>query len=316
MKHILVVDDEQGPRESLKAIFSPKYEVYLAESAERARRILVEKPVDLVLLDVIMPREDGISFLREIRADYPEIPVIMISAYPSVRPVVEAMRVGAFDYVTKPFDVEELHLIVHRALESATLQRRVATLESDLAREFPVDSIVGRDPSFLAALEDVKKAARTDATVLIVGESGTGKELVARLLHALSDRKNEPFVAVHCGALPESLMESELFGYEKGAFTNATHMKPGRFDLAGSGTLFLDEVGEMSLATQVKLLRVLQEREFMRIGGTRVIRTNARIVAATAKNLRTEVQVGEFRDDLFYRLSVVPVSLPPLRQRP
>ncbi|MCX7590701.1 MAG: response regulator [Kiritimatiellae bacterium] len=206
MKRILVVDDEQGPRESLRAIFVPKYEVFLAENAERARRILAEKAVDVVLLDVIMPKEDGLAFLREVRSDYPEIPVIMISAHASVRPVVEAMREGAYDYVTKPFDVEELQRTVSRAIESAALQRRVVSLESDLAREFPVESIVGKAPAFTQVLEDVGKVAKTDATVLIIGESGTGKELIARLLHTLSERKDEPFVAVHCGALPLSLI--------------------------------------------------------------------------------------------------------------
>ncbi len=314
-QHILVVDDELGPRESLKAVFSRDYTVTLADSATAGMAIVEKEHVDLVLLDVMMPEEDGLSFLRRLQSIYADLPVVMISATSSVRPVVEAMRVGARDFVTKPFDVEEIKHIVRRALETSILQRRVATLENDVAREFPVTGIVGQSPAFTAAMNDVRKAAATDSTVLICGESGTGKELAARMLHSLSSRSEEPFVAVHCGALTETLMESELFGHEKGAFTGADKLKHGRFDIAGSGTLFFDEVGEMTLATQVKLLRVLQEREFTRVGGTQVIKTNARIVGASNKDLRKEIAAGNFRDDLYYRLGVVPVTLPPLRER-
>ncbi|NQT91208.1 MAG: sigma-54-dependent Fis family transcriptional regulator [Lentisphaerae bacterium] len=315
MKHILVVDDERGTRESLKAVFSDRYILSEAENAAEGLRKLSEQKVDLLLLDVVMPEKDGLTLLREARELYPGLPVIMISGTTSARPVVEAMRVGAQDFVTKPFDVEELRHIVRRAIENTTLHRKLETLESEVANEFPVAEIVGESTSFLRALDDAGKAAETDATVLIQGESGTGKELVARLVHTMSSRRDEPFVAVHCAALSEQLMESELFGHEKGAFTGADKQKPGRFDLAGSGTIFFDEVSEMTLSTQVKMLRVLQEREFMRVGGTKVIRTDARIVAATAKNLRTQAEAGEFRDDLYYRLSVVPLVLPPLRER-
>ncbi|MBM4147907.1 MAG: sigma-54-dependent Fis family transcriptional regulator, partial [Lentisphaerae bacterium] len=314
-QRILVVDDELGPRESLKAIFSGRYEVAAAADANEALRILTASAFDLVMLDVILPGKDGVTLLKEIRDMYPRMPVIMVSASTSVRPVVEAMRFGAFDYVSKPFDVAELLHTAERAIQGGVLGRRLEVLESDVEREFPVGNIVGSAPSFQAALSDLRKAAVSDATVLIHGESGTGKELAARMLHSLSPRSSEPFVPVHCAALPETLMESELFGHERGAFTGADRRKPGRFDLAGSGTLFFDEVGEMSLTTQVKLLRVLQEREFMRVGGTQVIKTNARIVAATSRNLREEAEEGKFRQDLFYRLSVVPVRLPPLRER-
>jgi DNA-binding NtrC family response regulator len=314
-QHILVVDDELGPRESLKAVFGREYKVTLADSAAAGMAVLAQERVDVILLDVIMPGEDGLSFLRRLQNSYADVPVVMISASGSLRPVVEAMRVGAQDFVSKPFDVVEIKHIVRRALDTYALRRRVETLESDVAREFPVTGIVGQSAAFTAALDDVRKAAATDATVLICGESGTGKELAARMLHSLSNRNQEPFVAVHCGALTETLMESELFGHEKGAFTNADKLKHGRFDLAGSGTLFFDEVSEMTLSTQVKLLRVLQEREFMRVGGTQVITTNARIVGASAKDLRQEAAAGNFRDDLYYRLGVVPVTLPPLRDR-
>jgi DNA-binding NtrC family response regulator len=315
MKHILVVDDERGTRESVKMIFAGTHEVTAAASAEEGLKTLGAKRADAVLLDVLMPGKDGIAFLKEVHSLYPEIPVIMISACTSLRPVVDAMREGAYDYVQKPFDVEDLRRLVARALESTTLRQRVSSLESEVAIEFPVSEIVGESPDFLQALNDARKAAATDSTVLITGESGTGKELVARRIHSLSARRDEPFVAVHCGSLPETLMESELFGHEKGAFTGADRLKPGRFDLAGSGTLFFDEAGEMTPATQVRLLRVLQEKEFVRVGGTRVIRTNARILAATARDLRQDASAGRFREDLFYRLSVVPVLLPPLRAR-
>jgi len=315
MKSILVVDDERGTRESLKAVFSGDYSVLLADSAEAARQKLLEERVDLLILDVIMPEKGGLDFLKDVNSLYPGLPVVMVSASTSVRPIVEAMRVGAHDYVTKPFDVDELRHIVGRVIKTSALSRRVETLQTEVAREFPVQEIVGESPAFVNAIDELKKAAETDSTVLILGESGTGKELAARLVHSVSSRRDEPFIAVHCSALPETLMESELFGHEKGAFTNATKQKQGRFDLAGSGTLFFDELGEMSLAMQVKLLRVLQEREFMRVGGTRVIRTNARIVAATARDLREEIDKGKFRDDLYFRVSVVPVTLPPARER-
>jgi DNA-binding NtrC family response regulator len=211
--------------------------------------------------------------------------------------------------------VENIRHLVRRAIETKRLHRQVAVLQTELSAAFPTREIVGRSPAFLAAVAQLTQAAATTATVLIQGESGTGKELAARLLHMHSPRRDEPFVAIHCAALPESLLESELFGHEKGAFTDADRLKPGRFELAGSGTLFFDEIGEMTTATQVKLLRVLQEREFMRVGGTRLIRTNARIVAATARDLRREAAEGRFREDLYYRLNVVQIRLPPLRER-
>lgn len=315
MKHLLIVDDERGSRESLRAIFGRDYQLSIAESANAAARMLSEKQIDLVLLDVMMPERDGLSLLRDIQSMYPKMPVVMVSASTSVQPVVEAIRHGAHDFVTKPFDVPAIRHVVSRALESNRLQRRVDVLETDISREYPIDGIVGGSESFRKALEDARKAAQTDATVLIIGESGTGKELVARSIHAWSSRHDDPFVAVHCASLPEALMESELFGHEKGAFTSADKQKPGRFDLAGSGSLFFDEVSEMTMPTQVKLLRVLQEKEFMRVGGTRVIRTNARIIGATGKDLKDQIKAGKFRDDLYYRLSVVPIHLPPLRER-
>ena len=315
MNHILIVDDEFGTRESLKAVFKSTHLVSLAENAEVAMRLLSKNRVDLILLDVLMPNKDGLTCLKDAKERYPNMPIIMISGSDSIRPAVEAIRRGVYDYVTKPFDVPELRRIVDRALENSSQQRRLEILEGETSLEFPVHAIVGEAAAFKKALEDSRKAAASDSTVLICGESGTGKELIARLLHNLSTRYNEPFIAVHCAALPETLMESELFGYEKGAFTSANAQKLGRFDLAGSGTLFFDEVSEMSIVTQAKLLRVLQEREYMGSVGIKTIRTNARIVAASAKDLQTEVDAKRFREDLFYRLSVIPIHLPSLRER-
>jgi DNA-binding NtrC family response regulator len=315
MPKILIVDDERGSREALRLIFSTGYTVLLAATAEEAQAALSREEVDLLLLDVVMPGRSGLDLLRQVQTDHPGLPVIMISGAMAIPPVVEAIRLGAVDFIGKPFDVENLRHVVRRAVETRRLHRQVAVLETELSSAFPTREIVGRSPAFAAAIDQLRHAAATDATVLIQGESGTGKELAARLLHAESPRRDEPFVAVHCAALPENLLESELFGHEKGAFTNADRQKPGRFELAGSGTLFFDEVGEMSLSTQVKLLRVLQEREFMRVGGTRLLRTNARIVAASARDLRKGVADGRFREDLFYRLNVVTVRLPPLRER-
>jgi DNA-binding NtrC family response regulator len=315
MKKLLIVDDELGTRESLKAVFSRNFEVATAACASEALDLLNAQTVDLVMLDIMMPDISGLEALKKIQDIYPGLPVIMVTALKDVQRVVEACRLGAVDYIAKPFDIEEVRRIVHRALDTSILKRKVQNLQEEISREFPLDGIIGRSPAFLAALNDARKAAETNATILIQGESGTGKELLARYIHNASDRHDEPFVAVHCAALPEALMESELFGHEKGAFTHAEQRKLGRFDLAGSGTLFFDEVSEMSLPTQAKLLRVLQEREFMRVGGTQVIHTNARIIAASGKNLQQAVNENEFRNDLFYRLSVVPITLPPLRER-
>ena len=316
MKRILIVDDDLGSRESLRQTFARLYHVALAENAAVATKRLSETPVDIVLLDVMMPEKDGLTLLKELQNLYPDMPCVMVSASAAVRPVVEAMKAGAVDFVVKPFDVAEIRRVVARALETSSLRRRVEVLQREVSREYPVNDLVGEAPLFKKSLEETLKAAETDSTVLLYGESGTGKELIARRLHTFSSRREEPFVPVHCAALPDTLLESELFGHEKGAFTGADARRLGRFDLAGSGTIFFDEIGEMSGATQVKLLRVLQEREYMRVGGTQVIRTDARIVAATARNLAEEVKARRFRDDLYYRLNVIPIYLPPLRERP
>lgn len=315
MKHLLIVDDERGTRESLYVVFSNQYRVSLAANAKQALEALAGDPVDAVFLDIIMPDVDGLSLLNQILQAHPEMPVIMVSAAAGVKPAIKAIRMGAYDYVSKPFELEEVRTIAARALQSATLKRKVSLLQSEIEQEFPVNGIVGESSSFRKALADTRKAAETDATVLFIGESGTGKELFARYLHGISERQQEPFCPVHCAALPQNLMETELFGYEKGAFTGANKRKLGLIDMAGSGTLFFDEVSEMAPAVQVKLLRVLQEREFMRVGGTQRIHTNARIAAASATDLREAAETSDFRQDLYYRLSVVPIQLPPLRER-
>jgi DNA-binding NtrC family response regulator len=316
MKQLLVVDDEVGSRRSLEAIFDPDYRVLLAGNGREAMAHLERERIDLVLMDYMMPDMDGLSLMKEIRSRYPDVPFLMVSASSTVRPVVESIRAGAFDFITKPYDIPEIRAVVTRALEHSGLKRKVNLLQSEIERNFPVHAIVGQSIVMRRALDIASRAARTDATVLISGESGTGKELVARQVHARSERRDEPFLAVHCGSLPDNLMESELFGHERGAFTGADRRKPGRFDLAASGSLFFDEVSEMSLSTQVKLLRVLQEREYMRVGGTQVLRTNARIIAASNRDLAEDVRGGRFREDLFYRLNVIPIRVPPLRERP
>ena len=240
----------------------------------------------------------------------------MLTAHGNVAPAVEAMKAGASEYLTKPFDLEELKLAIDKALKYSGLAAEVERLRNELDREYDIDGIIASDPGMLEVLGTVQKVAPTMATVMIYGESGTGKELIARAVHNLSDRADKPFVSVSAGALPETLLESELFGYEKGAFTGAVTSKPGRFEMANGGTLFLDEIGDISPVTQVKLLRVLQERRFERLGGTRTIEVDVRVVAATNQDLQQLIADGDFREDLFYRLNVVPVTLPTLRQRP
>jgi len=315
MKQLLIVDDEQGSRQSLHAVFSGHYKVHLADSAKAAMAVLNDHRVDLVMLDYLMPDMDGVALLKEIQARYPDIPFVMVSASSTVRPVVDAMRAGAFDFVPKPFDLQEIRAVVARALEHSVLKRQVEVLQGEVARSYPVNAIIGDSPAMRQVLEIVQRVATTDTTALILGESGTGKELIARQLHSLSSRKDDPFIPIHCGSLPDTLMESELFGHERGAFTGADRRKPGRFDMAGSGTIFFDEISETTPATQVKLLRVIQEREYMRVGGTQIIRTNARLLAACNKDLTKEVQEGRFREDLYYRLNVIPITVPPIRER-
>ena len=314
-KSILIVDDEIGTRESLKMILKADYQVFLAKNAEETFQQLETHPFDLILLDIILPDTDGLRVLEKIKQRDPEQMVIMITATKTVKTAVEAMKLGAYDYITKPFDVDELRLIISRALSTQALKEENQRLWMEIDRSFGFDNIIGKSKVMKDIFKIVRQVANTRSTVLIMGESGTGKELIARAIHYHSPRKNHPFVTINCAAIPDTLIESELFGHEKGAFTNAIERKLGRFEIAHQGTLFLDEIGELSLMTQAKILRFLEEKEFNRVGGSKTIKVDVRLIAATNKDLPQQVKKGEFREDLFYRINVVPILLPPLRER-
>jgi DNA-binding NtrC family response regulator len=313
---ILVVDDERSIRIGLKGLLAKEgYEVAIAESGGEALRFLDGQLFDLVLTDLRMPGLDGVSLLKKIKEQYLDTLVVMMTAYGSEKIAVEAMKAGAHDYIVKPFDNEEVKILARQALEQSALRREVRQLHERLDATFRFDSILGTSPAMQRVFDIVRKVAATDLTVLITGESGTGKELIANALHQNSPRKGGPFIKVNCAAMARELVESELFGHEKGAFTGALTTRDGKFAAADGGTLFLDEIGDMRLETQAKVLRVLQEREFERVGGNRTIKVDVRVVAATNKNLSQMVQEEKFREDLFYRLNVVPIMLPPLRER-
>jgi len=316
-KVILVVDDEPNIRRVLEAMLVREgYQVLTADSGRKAVDIASTNALDLLITDLIMPDMTGIEVLREVKQAQPHCAALVITAYGTIKTAVEAMRLGAFNYIAKPFDLDEVRLQVQHVLENRALKEENVLLREQLRSTYRLDNIVGVSGKMQEVFKLVHRAADTRSTVLIRGESGTGKELIARALHFNSQRASRPFVAVSCAALTETLLESELFGHEKGAFTGALTQKPGRFELANHGTLFLDEIAEITPAIQVKLLRVLQEREFERVGGTRPIRVDVRVVAATNKNLEEAVKKGEFRDDLYYRLQVIQIVVPPLRERP
>ena len=313
---ILVVDDEESHRIMLRAVLKDEgYEVVEAADGSEAVRAVEQEPFDLVLLDVRMKTMDGIEALNEIRKISPLIPVLIMTAYASVKTAVEALKAGAFDYLTKPLDIEELKILIEKALELYHLREENLTLKERLGDRFDFSKIIGKSRKMIELFDTLSLVAPTDATILILGESGTGKELVANAIHHNSFRKSQPFIKISCSALPETLLESELFGHERGAFTGAIARREGRFQLAHRGTIFLDEVGEMSPTTQMKLLRVLQEKEFEPLGSVQTLKVDVRVIAATNKDLDQEVKKGRFREDLFYRLNVVPISLPPLRER-
>jgi two-component system response regulator AtoC len=318
---VLVVDDEEGVRDSIRLILEDHCDILEARDGAGAIEILKSQDVDVVMLDQLMPGETGTTVLPRIHALDPTIVVILATAVRDVRTVVEAMRLGAYDYVVKPFDVDDLLLLVRRALDKRALERQVLRLRSALAgdRTDPGDrsfhGMVGRHPEMARIYQLIVQIAETPTTVLVTGESGTGKELVARAIHQRSARAGQPFVAVNVAAIPDSLVESELFGHERGAFTGAHARKLGKFELAHGGTIFLDEIGSLRLDLQTKLLRALQEREIERLGGLRAVPVDVRVVAATNVNLRQAVRHHAFREDLYYRLNVVPVHVPPLRER-
>jgi two-component system NtrC family response regulator len=316
MDTLLIVDDEKNYLVVLEALLSPEgYEIMTSDKAQEALRLLQEADVDLVLTDMKMPGMSGMELLEEAKKIKPEVPVIMMTAYGTIEMAVEAMKKHAYDYITKPFQNEELKLTLRKALENYRLVKENRRLSEALSERHGYRNIVGKSKSMLKVYDLIDKVAQSKASVLITGPSGTGKELIAKAIHYESLRKDRPFISVNCGALAETLLESELFGHEKGAFTGAIAMKKGRFELADGGTLFLDEIGDMSPPLQVKLLRVLQEMEFERVGGTKTIKVDVRVLSASNRNLKDDVASGVFREDLFYRLNVIHIEVPPLRER-
>ena len=312
---VLVVDDEPGVRSSVKMVLDGVCVVLEASDGPAALEAVRSGDVDVCLLDVRLPGMEGIEVLKRLKRLDTGLEVVLVTAVRTLRTAVEAMKLGAYDYLPKPFSVEDLRSVVNRALERRALQREVRYLRDELARREGFDQLVGRSPAMRRVYEIVRQIADTTATVLITGESGTGKELIARAIHRQGGRRDRPFVAVNCAALPAELLESELFGHERGAFTGAHARRLGKFEMAHTGTLLLDEVGSLRLDLQPKLLRVLQEREIERVGGSRAIGIDVRIIAATNADLRQAVAAGRFREDLFYRLHVVPIAVPPLRHR-
>ncbi len=314
-KRVLVIDDEPGVRTSLRMALEPAYDVVCAADAKEGIEVFRRESPHLVLLDLVLPDTDGLTLLPMLHGENRSVPVIMLTALKTVKTAVDAMKAGAADYLTKPFDVEELRVLVAKTLAARELERELTHLRAEVAARYGLPNLIGKSPAMQEVYAKIAQIANSRTTVLITGESGTGKELVARALHYNSLRRHGPFVPLNCAALPEAIIESELFGHEKGAFTGAVARRIGQFEAAHGGTLFLDEIGDLSPATQAKLLRVIQEREFTRIGGVQPVRVDVRIVAATNKPLEDLVRRKEFREDLYYRINVVSLRLPPLRER-
>jgi two-component system response regulator HydG len=316
VKTILVVDDEPGQRAMLRAVLTAEgYQVAEAEDGASALAHVDAHFYDLILMDVRMAHLDGMAALKAIKVRSPGMPIVLMTAYGTVRDAVEAMKAGAYDYLTKPLDIDELKLAVARGLRHAALEEENARLRALVGCDVDVSAIIGTSEPMRQLFEAIALVAPTEATVLILGESGTGKELVAQAIHANSPRRARPLIAVNCAALPETLLESELFGHERGAFTGATERRLGRFELAHDGTIFLDEIGDLTPASQIRLLRVLQSQEFERVGGTTTLHVDVRVIAATHKDLGAAADAGQFREDLLYRLQVFPLTVPPLRER-
>jgi len=316
METILIVDDEKNYLVILEALLAPEgYEIITEDNAFNALRLLRETDLDLVITDMKMPGMNGMVLLEEAKNMDPELPIIIMTAYGTIEMAVEAMKKRAYDYITKPFRNEELKLTIKKALELHRLKKENRLLSEALSDRYRYGNIIGKSKPMLKIYDMIGKVAQSRASIMITGPSGTGKELVAKAIHYNSPRKNRPFISINCGALTETLLESELFGHERGAFTGAVAMKKGRFELADGGTLFLDEVGAMPPSLQVKLLRVLQEMEFERVGGTKTIKVDVRILTASNRKLKEDVDGGIFREDLFYRLNVVQIEVPPLKDR-
>jgi len=314
--NILVVDDEKNIREGLsKSLELDGYRTFLAEDGEKALMVLQQEEIDLVITDLRMPKITGEDLLRRLSESWPTVSVIILTGHGTIENAVQAMRDGAFDFLTKPVNLDRLSLLVKRALSTRELVLQHRAMQEELDMHKAASAMVGKSPAMRKVIDLVQQVAPTKASVLITGESGVGKELVADAVHKLSGRKDNPFIKVHCAALSESLLESELFGHEKGSFTGALNRKRGRFELAHTGTIFLDEIGEINPGVQIKILRVLQERSFERVGGEQTVEVDVRIVAATNRDLKTEIAEGRFREDLYYRLNVVNIHIPPLRER-
>jgi DNA-binding NtrC family response regulator len=313
---ILVVDDESKIRESFSDILSLEdFEVDTAQNGEEAINLIDEDFYDVALIDLNMPKVDGMEVLKYLVENSIDTIGIILTGYATIRTAVEAMKAGAFDYLAKPVKMEEVIMVINRALEFRDIKRENVALKNQLKKKYKFDNFIGDSPEMHKVFRIIEKVADTDSTVLILGESGTGKELVAKAIHYNSMRRDKPLIPVNCGAIPEDLLESELFGHEKGAFTNAIRTRIGRFEMSNGGTIFLDEIGEMSPHLQVKLLRILQEQEFERLGGTKTIKCDIRVIAATNKDLDKLVLENQFREDLYYRLRVIPIEIPPLRDR-
>lgn len=313
---ILVIDDEKNIREGLSmALEDEGYEVITAEDGKQGLEKALYDAVDLIITDLRMPLISGEEILKKVVTELPSIPVIVLTGHGTVELAVEAMRIGAYDFLTKPLDLDRLFRLVKRALENRALVLQKKELEERLEKNTSIENIIGNSSAIRKIFEEIKKVAPTKATVLITGESGVGKELVANAIHNFSQRKSKPFIKVHCAALAETLLESELFGHEKGAFTGAIERKRGRFELSNKGSIFLDEIGEINQNIQIKLLRVLQEKQIERVGSSEPIDVDTRVIAATNKNLEKEMKEGRFREDLYYRLNVVHIFIPPLRER-
>jgi DNA-binding NtrC family response regulator len=316
MQSVLIIDDNESIRNLLGDFLgSNGFDVAVARDGESGLDQLKRQKFDLFFVDLVMPGKGGVEVLREAKNLSIDVPSIVITGNGSIETAVDAMRLGAFDYIEKPFNLEALQITVNRALDHQRLQKENATLKKQLSDKYDFRNFIGNSPRMQNLYRIIEKISDTDSTILITGESGTGKELVAKTIHFNSSRADHPFVPINCGAIPRDLLESELFGHEKGAFTGATTARVGRFELANFGTIFLDEIGELPFALQVKLLRVVQEREFERIGGTRTIKVNVRILAATNRELEKAVAEGAFREDLYYRLNVIPLHIPALRER-
>jgi len=316
-KRVLVVDDEENLRRVTQLkLQQAGYEAMTASDGRQALEVLARNPHDLIITDLKMPGMSGMDLLRRVREDYPEIIVVVVTAFGTIESAVEAMKLGAHDYIIKPVNADALRLVVSRALEHHRLQEEVKTLRTAIDRKYGFENIVGRSKSLLFTLDNAARAAQSDSTVLIRGETGTGKELLAKAVHFNSSRRERPLIVINCGAIPKELLESELFGHTKGSFTGAVVNKKGKIEMADQGSLFLDEVGEMPLDLQVKILRLIQEREIEKIGAPNPTKVDVRIIAATHRDLQAMVEDGTFREDLYYRLAVIPLTLPPLRERP